>query len=173
MRRCPAFEQTIVRNRLPSFYLRPRVVKDLVELCRHSPLYFTLTGSASLVQMDMVGVSTCTQFQGANRAIRPLRSKLKNLVPKGGLEPPHPCEYMDLNHARLPIPPLRHGVLRSTVKSEHANRDTPSLTNTASAVNSRDAPAVVHASLSLDVFWGISQTVGQTSARKERLLGER
>jgi hypothetical protein len=29
-------------------------------------------------------------------------------VPKKGLEPPHPCEYMDLNHARLPIPPLRH-----------------------------------------------------------------
>jgi hypothetical protein len=34
----------------------------------------------------------------------------KNLVPKGGLEPPHPCEYMDLNHARLPIPPLRRCV---------------------------------------------------------------
>ena len=33
------------------------------------------------------------------------------LVPKKGLEPPHPCEYMDLNHARLPIPPLRHGTL--------------------------------------------------------------
>ena len=33
----------------------------------------------------------------------------KSLVPKKGLEPPHPCEYMDLNHARLPIPPLRHG----------------------------------------------------------------
>jgi hypothetical protein len=32
----------------------------------------------------------------------------KILVPKKGLEPPHPCEYMDLNHARLPIPPLRH-----------------------------------------------------------------
>jgi hypothetical protein len=30
-----------------------------------------------------------------------------HLVPKKGLEPPHPCEYMDLNHARLPIPPLR------------------------------------------------------------------
>ena len=30
------------------------------------------------------------------------------VVPKRGLEPPHPCEYMDLNHARLPIPPLRH-----------------------------------------------------------------
>src|SRR6476661_5475990 len=34
-------------------------------------------------------------------------SRRKHLVPKGGLEPPHPCEYMDLNHARLPIPPLR------------------------------------------------------------------
>lgn len=31
----------------------------------------------------------------------------KSLVPKKGLEPSHPCEYMDLNHARLPIPPLR------------------------------------------------------------------
>ena len=29
------------------------------------------------------------------------------LVPKRGLEPPHPCEYVDLNHARLPIPPFR------------------------------------------------------------------
>src|ERR1700744_5739215 len=33
---------------------------------------------------------------------------LERLVPKKGLEPPHPCEYVDLNHARLPIPPLRH-----------------------------------------------------------------
>jgi hypothetical protein len=33
---------------------------------------------------------------------------LNLLVPKKGLEPPHPCEYVDLNHARLPIPPLRH-----------------------------------------------------------------
>ena len=29
----------------------------------------------------------------------------ESLVPSKGLEPPHPCEYMDLNHARLPIPP--------------------------------------------------------------------
>jgi hypothetical protein len=27
------------------------------------------------------------------------------MVPSKGLEPPHPCGYMDLNHARLPIPP--------------------------------------------------------------------
>ncbi len=37
---------------------------------------------------------------------------LRFLVPKKGLEPPHPCGYMDLNHARLPIPPLRHGWMR-------------------------------------------------------------
>lgn len=36
------------------------------------------------------------------------------LVPKKGLEPPHPCGYMDLNHARLPIPPLRHEVRAAT-----------------------------------------------------------
>ena len=29
------------------------------------------------------------------------------LVRMRGLEPPRPCEHMDLNHARLPIPPLR------------------------------------------------------------------
>ena len=29
------------------------------------------------------------------------------MVPKKGLEPPRPCGHMDLNHARLPIPPLR------------------------------------------------------------------
>ena len=33
--------------------------------------------------------------------------RTKRMVPKKGLEPPHPCGYMDLNHARLPIPPLR------------------------------------------------------------------
>ena len=38
-------------------------------------------------------------------------SKTK-LVPKKGLEPPRPCGHMDLNHARLPIPPLRQSVSR-------------------------------------------------------------
>ncbi len=37
----------------------------------------------------------------------PAQPDFKYLVPKKGLEPPHPCGYMDLNHARLPIPPLR------------------------------------------------------------------
>src|ERR1700740_1818815 len=31
--------------------------------------------------------------------------RTQNLVPSKGLEPPHRCRYMDLNHARLPIPP--------------------------------------------------------------------
>jgi SsrA-binding protein len=34
-------------------------------------------------------------------------------VPKGGLEPPHPLGHMTLNHARLPIPPLRREERRS------------------------------------------------------------
>jgi len=44
-------------------------------------------------------------------------------VPKGGLEPPHPCEYMDLNHARLPIPPLRHCLYVSNPAVGHGSRE--------------------------------------------------
>ena len=33
-------------------------------------------------------------------------------MPSKGLEPPHPCGYMDLNHARLPIPPRWQKVMR-------------------------------------------------------------
>ena len=32
------------------------------------------------------------------------------MVPEKGLEPPRPCGHMDLNHACLPISPLRHGI---------------------------------------------------------------
>src|SRR5499425_2844339 len=46
------------------------------------------------------------------------------MVPKKGLEPPHPCGYMDLNHARLPIPPLRQvtacGAARAALLEETA-----------------------------------------------------
>jgi hypothetical protein len=31
--------------------------------------------------------------------------RISGMVPSKGLEPPHRCRYMDLNHARLPIPP--------------------------------------------------------------------
>jgi hypothetical protein len=45
------------------------------------------------------------------------------MVPKKGLEPPHPCGYMDLNHARLPIPPLRqvnYSAVRAALKEDTA-----------------------------------------------------
>ena len=34
------------------------------------------------------------------------RSEASHVVREGGVEPPHPFEYTDLNRARLPIPPL-------------------------------------------------------------------
>src|SRR5690349_2160487 len=40
------------------------------------------------------------------------------LVPSKGLEPPHPCGYMDLNHARLPIPPRWQKVNRMTILAD-------------------------------------------------------
>ena len=52
-------------------------------------------------------------FQAGTKKIGPLPNwsllgRRRNLmVPKKGLEPPRPCGHMDLNHARLPIPPLR------------------------------------------------------------------
>ena len=51
-----------------------------------------------------------------------LKNLLDKLVPKKGLEPPHPCEYVDLNHARLPIPPLRHVTL---LRRDPLNRQQP------------------------------------------------
>jgi hypothetical protein len=59
---------------------------------------------------------------------------LKYLVPKKGLEPPHPCEYVDLNHARLPIPPLRH--LLEVQQALLNPAATLSLANAACCVNS-------------------------------------
>src|SRR4051812_21962431 len=35
---------------------------------------------------------------------------------EGGLEPPCPCGHMALNHARLPIPPLRRGAAPAGVR---------------------------------------------------------
>src|SRR3982074_3327028 len=43
--------------------------------------------------------------------------RLRLVVPSKGLEPPHPCEYMDLNHARLPIPPRWQSLLQSDLCS--------------------------------------------------------
>jgi hypothetical protein len=40
-----------------------------------------------------------------NREVAGEQADSQVVVPSKGLEPPHPCGYMDLNHARLPIPP--------------------------------------------------------------------
>jgi hypothetical protein len=45
-------------------------------------------------------------------------STIKSLVPKKGLEPPRRCRHMDLNHARLPVPPLRLIALRTSEYSQ-------------------------------------------------------
>ena len=52
--------------------------------------------------------TTKAEISGHQCEYQAAKLRRKTLVPKKGLEPPHPCEYMDLNHARLPIPPLRH-----------------------------------------------------------------
>ena len=46
----------------------------------------------------------CPDDGGAAKDLS-LRNAISSLVPSKGLEPPHRCRYMDLNHARLPIPP--------------------------------------------------------------------
>src|SRR5712671_4677143 len=58
-----------------------------------------------LAQTNLTKLSERQSAAATSGLKRAIKSKL---VPKKGLEPPHPCEYMDLNHARLPIPPLRH-----------------------------------------------------------------
>src|SRR5271154_3175142 len=49
------------------------------------------------------------------------------MVPSKGLEPPHPCEYMDLNHARLPIPPRWQSNLLSSGSPKAAESGRPTL----------------------------------------------
>jgi hypothetical protein len=47
-------------------------------------------------------------------------------VREGGVEPPHPFEYTDLNRARLPIPPLARDAgkgYRHAYRSRHGGSD--------------------------------------------------
>ena len=48
------------------------------------------------------------------------------VVREGGVEPPHPFEYTDLNRARLPIPPLARDAgkgYRHAYRSRHGGSD--------------------------------------------------
>src|SRR5580693_3687321 len=51
------------------------------------------------------------------------------LVPSKGLEPPHRCRYMDLNHARLPIPPRWQSELQCSggPKGRRVRKTNPSI----------------------------------------------
>jgi hypothetical protein len=71
------------------------------------------------------GVQKCADRRDASSQMKRLiYDRINNtsiiLVPKKGLEPPHPCEYVDLNHARLPIPPLRHLMMLRRGSAERA-----------------------------------------------------
>jgi hypothetical protein len=54
-------------------------------------------------------VSRPTIDFGANS--RSITGSADDQMPKGGLEPPHPCEYCALNAARLPVSPLRQIII--------------------------------------------------------------
>ena len=95
-----------------------------------------------------------SQFEATNSktdlAVRYKLLILKVLVPKKGLEPPHPCEYVDLNHARLPIPPLRHKRALWRVAPEQAA--TLSLANAARSVKFRRLLCVTDFGATFAVF---------------------
>ena len=67
--------------------------------------YRGLTQTAHLRARIVTPNTTSPPHAKVPRIVRGTLTLLKLLVPSKGLEPPHPCEYMDLNHARLPIPP--------------------------------------------------------------------
>ena len=110
------FELTDVRAEFASLDLEERVGKDLIELSGHSPCSFAQKATRYCLDESEADKSSLILPRRLPEVASNKRS-CKTLVPKGGLEPPHPCEYMDLNHARLPIPPLRHGVYRSAQRA--------------------------------------------------------
>ena len=110
---------------------------------------------------------TCARILWAISCLMQL--KPKTLVPKGGLEPPHPCEYMDLNHARLPIPPLRHGAIRPANRQpEHAYRELLVL-QTEALLSIRPPHGGTSPRRRLGVGWKRANTVSQ----RARLLGKK
>src|SRR5580698_10241905 len=81
---------------------------DLIEAGRHgkSQQLYGREIESLVIDLSKIGLST-KKLTGNLR-----REGGKTLVPSKGLEPPHPCGYMDLNHARLPIPPRWQKVIR-------------------------------------------------------------
>src|SRR5262245_46333222 len=87
------------------------------------------------------------------------------LVPKGGLEPPHPCGHMTLNHARLPIPPLRLGWASVMIPSRGAQ-------SSAARPRDRDQPAGAARVLDPRDLRGGARAAGDGSQVPARRAGE-
>ena len=66
------------------------------------------TSGDDITTCDVSNITDMTNMFKDEDAFNQDIGKLKLLVPKRRLELPHTCVYMNLNHARLPIPPLRH-----------------------------------------------------------------
>src|SRR5215471_4502304 len=68
--------------------------------------------SLVILSRAMAHLDTENGYAELNDAIRKrccasVRDSFDRVVPKRGLEPPHPDGYYTLNVARLPVPPLR------------------------------------------------------------------
>ena len=74
-----------------------------------------------------VGRAASAVQSSAVRRLRMLYQPHNSLVPSKGLEPPHRCRYMDLNHARLPIPPRWQSELQCSGGREAAVSGRPTL----------------------------------------------
>ncbi len=68
--------------------------------CKHRTKGFPEGTKGTIIQREMA-------LSAHGRANPP---RYKEPVPERGLEPPRPCGHRILSPARLPIPPLRHGV---------------------------------------------------------------
>ena len=76
---------------------------DLIEVGRHGKLQQLYGREIESLVIDLSKKKSIGKLR---------RGRRETLVPSKGLEPPHPCGYMDLNHARLPIPPRWQKVIR-------------------------------------------------------------
>src|SRR5216684_1913032 len=80
-----------------------------VRISPNTPLCWLRSWYQSSERFACLGRNTNNAFSSVASLIQwPYWGRLvswKTVVPSKGLEPPHPCGYMDLNHARLPIPP--------------------------------------------------------------------
>ena len=63
----------------------------------------------------MVGVVGLEPTTSSSRTMRASQLRHTPMVPKRGVEPPRPIGHMALNHARLPIPPLRLTIIIAVI----------------------------------------------------------